>query len=93
MTVDVSYFVQPTGTILTKDNLKNPWNNNLFVIEDVKQGDIYKRRNRLLYLQTIVLIIILLENGNIDTGGNWWKPNWIKINMKNCCKKTDNEGS
>ena len=37
-----AYFVQPTGTILTKDNLKDIWNNKELRLEKLKAGDIYK---------------------------------------------------
>lgn len=77
-----SYFVQPTGTILTKDNLKNPWNNNLFVIEDVKQGDIYKDGTDYYICKTNCSYYNPPGNGNIDTEGTGG-GNWIKINMKN----------
>lgn len=77
-----SHFVQPTGTILTKDNLKDPGDTNQFIIENVKQGDIYKDGTDYYICKTNCSHYNPPGNGNIDTEGTGG-GNWIKINMKN----------
>lgn len=75
-----AYFVQPTGTILTKDNLKDIWNNKELRLEKLKAGDIYKEGEDYYICRTDCSYYFPPRSDNIDTVAND-SGNWIKINL------------
>ncbi len=75
-----AYFVKPTGTILTKDNLKDIWNNKELRLEKLKAGDIYKEGEDYYLAEQIAVIIFPPEVTIFDTVANG-SGNWIKINL------------
>ena len=75
-----AYFVKPTGTILTKDNLKDIWNNKELRLEKLKAGDIYKEGEDYYICRTDCSYYFPPRSDNIDTVANG-SGNWIKINL------------
>lgn len=81
-TTGKSWFVLPTGTILTKDNLKDIWENKELRLESVKQGDIYKDGDDYYICRTDTSYYFPPRSDNIADSETGTGGNWIKINVK-----------